>query len=119
MKLTHGFVILATVASLLLGACISPDTPTARAISNIESRTLLKDADTYRIVTGLGDILHLIPPAYPSDWPVTPLAEILFWTTPRATFTPRICQADLVSFDFTPARFERPRLPEHLSRTAS
>ena len=108
MKSIPALAILAVVVSTLLGACMSPGAPSARTISKIESRTLREDAVIYRVVGQLGDILHLIPPAYPSAQPVNPLQRMLFWTTPQATDTAGICSADLVSFQFAVARKKKP-----------
>lgn len=96
------------IAGLGVSACDTLMVPSTRPISKIESRALPEEALIRRVVGQLGNILHAIPPAYPFDHPVTPLDQILFWTTPHATETPRICGADLVGFDFTPARKDQP-----------
>lgn len=79
-----------------------------RPISKIESRALPEDAVIRRVVGQLGNILSVIPPAYPSKHPITPLDEMLFWTTARATGTPQICRADLVGLEFAVASTEKP-----------
>ena len=108
MNIIPGFVVIASIASLLLAGCLSPNSPSASTISKIESRALPEDVVIYRVVNQLGDILHLIPPAHTSQHPVNQLDKMLFWTTPRATDTAGVCSADLVDFEFTAARPGQP-----------
>ncbi len=96
------------IAGSAASACDTLMVPSTRPISKIESRALPETAVIRRVVGQLGNILSVIPPAYPAKHPVTPLDEILFWTTARATLTPQICRADLVSFEFAVASPEKP-----------
>ena len=94
--------------TVIVGTMLASACSTTQGISKIESRALAEGVVKSRVLAQLGDILSIIPPAYPSDHPVVPLQGIKFWTTPHATETFRICSADVVVFQFTPATLDQP-----------
>lgn len=61
-----------------------------------------QDVVTDVVVRQLGDILIATPAGSSGVKPINPLDSLWFWTKPRATDTPDVCQTDRVVFEFTP-----------------
>lgn len=97
------WMLSAFVATFALSsACTSQGVVSPLSISKNQSRELPEAAARDRIVRQFAEILISTPAGTPGVTPVRPLEDIWFWTIPRATQTPGVCQSDRVIFTFTP-----------------
>lgn len=87
-------------AMFALQACVSIDRDVSQPISKTEFRSLPSSVATGRVLDLLADILISTPAGKSGARPVNPLQDIWYWTIPRASHSPGICQTDRVIFWF-------------------
>jgi hypothetical protein len=94
------FVVM--FACLAIHGCAGVERRPAKPITKIEARTLPPQIVTRRSIDQLAAILALSP--YPSHGVRQryALEDLWFWTAPRGTGIPDLCQADLVVMQFVP-----------------
>jgi hypothetical protein len=72
----------------------------APPISKLEARQLPADIVARRVTAQLADILTPSPRLKGRKPPVLPLTDLWYWTRPRATAMPNLCESDQVTFSF-------------------
>lgn len=94
------------LAALILAcACTTPAIGHPPPLSKNQSRELPENIVADRVAKQLADILVSTPMGTPGVRPLRPLSDIWYWTTPRVTDTPDVCESDEVIFSFSyPAR---------------
>ena len=73
------------------------------ALTKIEARSLPPQTVLRRVLDQFSDIVILPAPETTSVPPKHPLTELYYATRPRGSTVPELCQADQVTFEFSPA----------------
>jgi hypothetical protein len=92
--------LAAICAVLTAQACSSIERHPTRTMSKNESRSLPQSVATDRALNQLADILIAMPAGESGVRPKRPLEDLWYWTIPRATNSPGICQTDRVILMF-------------------